>query len=208
MAMYMLYGRIQIFHNHIHIQHMQIAYTGSILDINPCGYCQSCSWSAEGIFVFVFHAPVHTWEFGLARQARPSRPASARSSSTPRLSSVSTRGIPPAFRDGIIVHSFIPSIAIGPIPSLLCTDSVHCRFSLSMEMSRLMRDGTAEPISRDQISQARTGTGKYSFSLFSWPRAGLATLPGWSILLLYVMTIHTYIHTYIHTTADSPPAQG
>ena len=41
-------------------------------------------------------------------------------------------------------------------------------------------------------SQARTRTGKYSFSLFSWPRAGLATLPGWSILLLYVMTIHTY----------------
>ena len=31
-------------------------------------------------------------------------------------------------------------------------------------------------------SQARTGTGEYSFSLFSWPRAGLATLPGWSIL--------------------------
>ena len=28
------------------------------------------------------------------------------------------------------------------------------------------------------ISQARTETGKYSFSLFSWPGAGLATLPG------------------------------
>ena len=29
----------------------------------------------------------------------------------------------------------------------------------SMEMSRLTRDGTAEPVSRDQIlSQARTGT--------------------------------------------------
>ena len=36
------------------------------------------------------------------------------------------------------------------------------------------------------ISQARTRTGKKSFSLFSWPRAGLATLPGWSILLLCV----------------------
>ena len=35
-------------------------------------------------------------------------------------------------------------------------------------------------------SQARRRTGEYSFSLFSWPRAGLATLPGWSILLLYV----------------------
>ena len=45
-------------------------------------------------------------------------------------------------------------------------------------------------------SQARTRTGKYSFSLFSWPRVGLATIPGWSILLLYVMTIHAYIHKY------------
>ena len=35
-------------------------------------------------------------------------------------------------------------------------------------------------------SQARTWTGKYSFSLFSWQRAGLATLRGWTILLLYV----------------------
>ena len=26
-----------------------------------------------------------------------------------------------------------------------------CKFSLSMEMSRLTRDGTAEPVSRDQI---------------------------------------------------------
>ena len=29
-----------------------------------------------------------------------------------------------------------------------------------------------------QISQARTRTGKFPFSLYSWPRAGLATLPG------------------------------
>ena len=27
-------------------------------------------------------------------------------------------------------------------------------------------------------SQARTWTGKYSFSLFSWPRPGLSILPG------------------------------
>ena len=44
-------------------------------------------------------------------------------------------------------------------------------------------------------SQARTRTGEYSFSLFSWTRAGLATLTGWYILLLYVWP---YIHTYIH----------
>ena len=41
--------------------------------------------------------------------------------------------------------------------------------------------------------QARTGTGKNAFSLFSWPRrAGLATLSDWSLPLLYVMTIHEY----------------
>ena len=31
-------------------------------------------------------------------------------------------------------------------------------------------------------SQAPKRTGGYSFSLFSWPRAGLATITGWSIL--------------------------
>ena len=36
------------------------------------------------------------------------------------------------------------------------------RFSLSTEMSRLTQDGTAELVSN---SQARTGTGKYSFSV-------------------------------------------
>ena len=34
-------------------------------------------------------------------------------------------------------------------------------------VSRMRQDGTAEPVSRDQInSQARTRTGKYYFSLF------------------------------------------
>ena len=52
-------------------------------------------------------------------------------------------------------------------------------------------------------SQARTGTGEYSFPLFSWPRAGLATLPGWSIF--YYMW-WPYIHTYtavVHQTVIS-----
>ena len=52
-------------------------------------------------------------------------------------------------------------------------------------MSRLTRDGTAEPVSRgDRILRRERGQGNIIFSLFSWPRAGLATLPGWSILLL------------------------
>ena len=44
-------------------------------------------------------------------------------------------------------------------------------------------------------AQARTRTGKYQFSLFSWPRARLATLPGWTISLMYAWP---YVHRYIH----------
>ena len=40
-------------------------------------------------------------------------------------------------------------------------------FSLSMDMSRLTRDETAKLVSRRPNSQARTGTGEYSFFLFS-----------------------------------------
>ena len=46
-------------------------------------------------------------------------------------------------------------------------DRWHTRFSLSMEMSRLTRDGTAEPVSRDQILRHARGQGQCSFSLFS-----------------------------------------
>ena len=44
-------------------------------------------------------------------------------------------------------------------------------------------------------SQARTGTGKYSFSRFSCTRSGLATLPSWSFLLLYYVWWPYIIHT-------------
>ena len=37
------------------------------------------------------------------------------------------------------------------------------RFSLSMEMSRLTRDGTAEPVSRDQILRHARGQGNINF---------------------------------------------
>ena len=43
----------------------------------------------------------------------------------------------------------------------LRTDGVHC--SLSMEMSRLTRDGTAEPVSRDQILRDARGQGNIHF---------------------------------------------
>ena len=37
------------------------------------------------------------------------------------------------------------------------------RFSLSMEMSRLTRDGTAEPVSRDPILRRERGQGNIHF---------------------------------------------
>ena len=40
---------------------------------------------------------------------------------------------------------------------------VSTRFSLSMEMSRLTRDGTAEPVSRDQILRHAWGQGNINF---------------------------------------------
>ena len=40
---------------------------------------------------------------------------------------------------------------------------VSTRFSLSMEMSRLTRDGTAEPVSRDQILRHARGQGNIRF---------------------------------------------
>jgi len=44
-------------------------------------------------------------------------------------------------------------------------------------ISRLTRDGTAEPASRLQIHRRERGQRKGLFSLFSWRRAELATLP-------------------------------
>ena len=40
---------------------------------------------------------------------------------------------------------------------------VSTGFSLSMEMSRLTRDGTAEPVSRDQILRHTRGQGNINF---------------------------------------------
>ena len=41
--------------------------------------------------------------------------------------------------------------------------SISTRFSLSMEMSRLTRDVTAEPVSRDLIIRRERGQGRFHF---------------------------------------------
>ena len=57
--------------------------------------------------------------------------------------------------------------------------SKSTRFSLSMEASRLTRDGTAEAVSGDQILRRERGQGNIHFPCSAdHVQAGLATLPG------------------------------
>ena len=46
----------------------------------------------------------------------------------------------------------------------LVKNPVRTRFSLSMEMNRLTRDGTAKPASRGQILRRKRGEGFFLFS--------------------------------------------
>ena len=66
-----------------------------------------------------------------------------------------------------------------------------------MDMSRLTRDGTAEPVSRDQILRHARVQGKIIFPV-QLTTSRIGNLTRLIHTLLYVMTIHTYIHTYIH----------
>ena len=66
-------------------------------------------------------------------------------------------------------------------------------FSLSMEMSRLTGDGTAEPVSRDQILRRGWGQGKKHFPCSADHEQDWQPYPVESLTLLYVMTIHTYM---------------
>ena len=64
-------------------------------------------------------------------------------------------------------------------------------------MNRLTRDGTAEPVSRDQILRHARGQGNIIFPV-QLTTSRIGNLTRLIHALLYVMTIHTYIHTYIH----------
>ena len=67
------------------------------------------------------------------------------------------------------------------------------RFSLSMEMSRLTRDGTAEPVSRDQILRHARGQGSIIFPVqLATSRIGNLTR---LILTLAICDDHIYIQT-------------
>ena len=61
-------------------------------------------------------------------------------------------------------------------------------------MSRLTRDGTAEPASRDQILRHARGQGNTIFPV-QLTTSRIGNLTRLIHTLLYVMTIHIYIHT-------------
>ena len=67
---------------------------------------------------------------------------------------------------------------------------VSTRFSLSMELSRLTRDGFAEPVSRDQIPKGERGQGNIQFSC-SADHEQIGHLPR-LILTLAICDDHTY----------------
>ena len=60
-----------------------------------------------------------------------------------------------------------------------------------MEMSRLTRDGTAEPVSRDQILRHAQGRGNIIVPV-QLTTSRIGNLTRLIHTLLYVMTIHTY----------------
>ena len=73
-------------------------------------------------------------------------------------------------------------------------------------MSRLTRDGTAEPVSRDQILRHARGQGNINFPYSADREQDWQPYPVDPYSA--ICGDHTYIHnTYIHT-AESPPSQG
>ena len=72
------------------------------------------------------------------------------------------------------------------------------RFSLSMEMSRLMRDGTAEPVSRDQILRHARGQGNIHFPCSADHEQDWQPYPVDPCSA--ICDCHTYIHTYTYCT--------
>ena len=74
---------------------------------------------------------------------------------------------------------------------------VSTRFSLSMEMSRLTRDGTAEPVSRDQIIRHVRGQENIYFPCSADHEQDWQPYPVYPYYAIW--DDNTYIHTYIHT---------
>ena len=66
-------------------------------------------------------------------------------------------------------------------------------FSLSMEMRRLTRDRTAEPVSQDQILRHKCGQGNISF------HCSAGYVQDWQPYPVNPYSCYMCHHTYIHT---------
>ena len=86
------------------------------------------------------------------------------------------------------MNKWMPPRNSGEIPQ------VSVRFSLSMEVSRLARDGTAEPVSRDQILGHERGQRNIHFSCLADHVQDWQPYPVDPYSCC--MCDHTYIHTY------------
>ena len=75
-----------------------------------------------------------------------------------------------------------------------------------MEMSRLARHGTAEPVSRDQILRHARGQGNIHFPCSADHEQDWKPCPvdPYSV----ICDDHTYIHTDIHTYVDRAGLRG
>ena len=74
-------------------------------------------------------------------------------------------------------------------------------------MSRLTRDGTAEPVSRDQILRHARGQGNIIFPV-QLTTSRIGNLTRLIHTLLYVMTIHTYIRSELFVISIIDPPSG
>ena len=72
-------------------------------------------------------------------------------------------------------------------------------------MTRLTRDETAEPVSRDQILRREQGLGNVHFSCSADLEQDWQPYPVDPYSTLW--DDHTYIHTYIHSTYINPGVQ-
>ena len=96
------------------------------------------------------------------------------------------------------INKWTPPLNSGGIPS------VSTMFSLSMEMSRLTRDGTAEPVSRDQILRLARGQGNIHFPCSADHEQGWQPYPVDPYSAIYVMSVHTYTYFLVKISRPFP----
>ena len=81
-------------------------------------------------------------------------------------------------------------------------------------MIRPTQDGTAEPVSRDQILRHARGQGNINFPCSADHEQDRQLYPvgPYSAIFddhyIHTYILHTYIHTYIHISIIDPPSGG